>query len=128
MSKVFSGEKSLSMNLFGIHEAFSGPFSGNAFLLFPEDRSLELVRLTLQDQFDCNALTEVKEEALVEVGNIIINSCLSSIGEIFETEIVNQSPALVNGDQYLPSDVRRHLRNIGDAVAPDKEESDERTT
>lgn len=82
----------------GVRENFTGPFSGCALLLFPEDRSMALVRLLLQDDIDMDFLTEMEEEALIEVGNIILNACLSSIADIVGSEIHNQLPVLVNGD------------------------------
>lgn len=82
----------------GVKERFTGPFSGNALLLFPESHSLDLVRLLLRDsEIDFNFFTEMEEEALVEVGNIILNGCLGSIAEIVGEEIVNDIPSPVRG-------------------------------
>lgn len=82
----------------GVRESFSGPFSGNALLVFPVNRSLELVRLLLQQpEADLDFLTEMEEEALVEVGNIILNACLGSIAEIVGEEILNNIPHPVKG-------------------------------
>lgn len=82
----------------GVCEHFDGAFRGSALLLFPENRSLELVRLLLQQtEFDAELLSEMEQEALVEVGNIILNACLAAIAEIVDGEIVNEIPEAVSG-------------------------------
>lgn len=82
----------------GVREAFEGPFSGDAFLLFTENRSLELVRLLLQQpDADIDMLSEMEQEALVEVGNIILNACLAQIADIMGTEIFNDIPIAIKG-------------------------------
>lgn len=82
----------------GVREEFNGPFEGAALLLFPEERSLELVRMLLQQpDIDAEMLSEMEQEALVEVGNIILNACLSAIAEIVGGEIVNEIPEAVKG-------------------------------
>lgn len=82
----------------GVREHFAGPFAGHALLLFPQKSSLELVRLLLQQpESDAEWLSEMELEALVEVGNIILNACLSSIAEIVGDEISNEIPEAVKG-------------------------------
>lgn len=92
-SKPFSRHK-----ISGVRENFDGAFRGCALLLFAEERSLELVRLLLQQtEFDADLLSEMEQEALVEVGNIILNACLAAIAEIVSGEIVNEIPEAVSG-------------------------------
>lgn len=81
----------------GVQELFSGDFSGNALLLFQQEKSLELVRLLLQEEISLEDLTEMEEEALVEIGNIILNACIGSIADILSTEIVSEIPTAVKG-------------------------------
>ena len=61
---------------------------------------MALVRLLLEDDIDAEFLTEMEEETLIEVGNIILNACLSSIAEIVGSEIHNQIPEIVNGNLH----------------------------
>lgn len=82
----------------GVSQGFSGPFVGRAFLLFPEKSSLELIRALIKQDVDLSFVTEMEQEALVEVGNIILNACLSSISHIVEEEIINEMPIPVKGD------------------------------
>ena len=81
----------------GVTQRFSGPFEGQAMLLFAGDKSLELVRSLLQNTAPLDRLTEFEEDALNEIGNIILNAGLSSLGNIFEQEIYSDLPVYFNG-------------------------------
>lgn len=81
----------------GVTQQFQGQIMGQALLTFPTAKSLELVRLLLQDNVPLENLTEFEEEALVEVGNIIINAGLSSLADIFDDEITSDLPEFNSG-------------------------------
>lgn len=81
----------------GVAQDFHGMLLGKALLTFPSQKSLELVRLLLRDTVPIENLTEFEEEALLEVGNIIINAGLSSLADIFEDEITSDLPIFKNG-------------------------------
>jgi len=80
-----------------VSQNFEGMILGQAMLTFPTDRSLELIRLLLQDSVPLENLTEFEEEALTEVGNIIINAGLSSLADIFADEITSDLPVFNSG-------------------------------
>ncbi|HBN47675.1 MAG TPA: chemotaxis protein CheC [Thalassospira sp.] len=65
-----------------VSQSFDGPFKGEAMLVFPEKRSLELVRRLLKVDVPLDTLTDLEQEALMEVGNIILNACLGSIANV----------------------------------------------
>ncbi|KXJ56391.1 MAG: chemotaxis protein CheC [Thalassospira sp. Nap_22] len=65
-----------------VSQSFHGPFTGEAMLVFPEFRSLELVRSLLKVDVPLDTLTDLEQEALMEVGNIILNACLGSISNV----------------------------------------------
>jgi len=81
----------------GVSQQFQGMILGEALLTFPTPQSLELVRLLLQDTVELENLTEFEEEALTEVGNIILNAGLSSLADIFEDEITSDLPVFNSG-------------------------------
>lgn len=81
----------------GVSQKFHGMILGQALLTFPTKKSLELVRLLLQDTVPLENLTEYEEEALTEVGNIIINAGLSSLADIFTDEITSDLPIFSSG-------------------------------
>ena len=81
----------------GVTQRFSGPFEGQAMLLFAGDKSLELVRSLLLNTAPLDRLTEFEEDALNEIGNIILNAGLSSLGNMFEQEIHSGLPLYFHG-------------------------------
>lgn len=81
----------------GVSQQFQGMIFGQAILAFPTEKSLELVRLLLQDTVPLENLTEFEEEALLEIGNIIINAGLSSLVDIFNDEITSELPVFNSG-------------------------------
>lgn len=85
-------------NITGIKEKFSGSFEGEALLLFPEESSMELVRLLLSEDLPLDVLSEMEQEALTEVGNIILTGCLSSLADMLQEEISNDLPVFSQGD------------------------------
>lgn len=67
-----------------VSQMFSGSFSGEAMLMFPENSSLEIVRLMLGSQVPIEHLSEIEQDALSEIGNIILNACFSTIADMLQ--------------------------------------------
>jgi chemotaxis protein CheC len=67
-------------------------FQTDALLLFPEHGSLEIVRRMLGDDTPIQHITELEQDALAEIGNIVINSCMSSLANLFGTEMIGSLP------------------------------------
>ncbi len=103
LAKVLEAES--GGHISGVSQQFHGMILGEALLTFPTQQSLELVRLLLQDSVPLENLTEFEEEALTEVGNIILNAGLSSLADIFEEEITSDLPIFSSGSC---SDVIEH--------------------
>lgn len=81
-----------------VRQHFQGPFWGDAILLFPQEKSLELVRILLREEnIPLETLTELERDALTEVGNIILNSCLSSLGDMLNYEVTSHLPIFITG-------------------------------
>ncbi len=81
-----------------VKQQFAGVFWGDALLLFPEAKSLELVRIMLQDMVPLERMTDMEQEAFMEIGNIILNACLGSLANLFSSEISSSLPELLQGD------------------------------
>ena len=75
-----------------VRQTFAGPFDGQAMLIFPEGSSLELVRRLLPDSPPIGDMTDLEEEALTEVGNVILNHCLASFANLLHAEIRTEIP------------------------------------
>ncbi|MEI8394756.1 MAG: chemotaxis protein CheC [Rhodospirillaceae bacterium] len=81
-----------------VRQTFDGPFHGDALLIFPARASLELVRVLLDEPAPIESMTELEREALLEVGNIILNACLSCIADLLEREITNALPVYAESE------------------------------
>lgn len=92
-----------------IRQPFSGPFDGIAMLLFPEAKSLELVRSLLGEDIPLEQLTEMEQESLIEVGNIVLNACLGSFANLMQTEFTFALPDFCKGScqQLLLGDAQK---------------------
>ncbi|EIJ44151.1 chemotaxis protein CheC, inhibitor of MCP methylation [Beggiatoa alba B18LD] len=80
-----------------IRQRFHGSFWGEAILLFPEDKSLELTRAIIKTELSTAELRELEQDAMIEVGNIILNSCLASFADILGHELINELPTFTVG-------------------------------
>jgi len=101
-----------------VREKFGGDLSGNALLIFPTKGSLELVRMILSSLWDDNkaeALSETQQEALVEVGNIILNACMGSIANLTQQDFETEIPDFLQGAVTTILD-RLHDNSQGDVL------------
>ncbi|WP_317204986.1 chemotaxis protein CheX [Janthinobacterium sp.] len=76
----------------GISQRYDGAFKTEAILMFPEDKSLEIVRLMVGETIPLQELTEMEQEAMSEIGNIILNSCVGTLANIFGRELHGSLP------------------------------------
>jgi chemotaxis protein CheC len=80
-----------------VRQRFDGKLSGDILLIFPERRSLDLVRSMLGAEVPLDQLTELEQEALLEVGNIILNACLGSLANQLGLAVQSSLPVYVRG-------------------------------
>ena len=83
--------------LVAVRQAFQGEFSGSALLIFPEQNSLELVRAVTKGELSLDDVVELEQEALAEVGNIILNGCMATIANLLERSLTMSLPEIVRG-------------------------------
>ena len=76
----------------GVSQHYDGAFSTDAILMFPEDKSLDIVRLMVGESVPLKELTEMEQEAMSEIGNIILNSCVGTLANIFSQELSGSLP------------------------------------
>lgn len=81
-----------------VSQTFSGPFEAQALLVFPESNALEIVRLMLGPHITIGELSEFEQEAMCEIGNIILNACMSSLADIFRISFTSTLPLHRFGD------------------------------
>jgi chemotaxis protein CheC len=86
--------------LVAIGQDFQGVFSGQALLIFPEANSLELVRAIVEKNLAIEEIVDLEQEALAEVGNIILNGCLVVIANMLKHGLTMSLPQVIRGDSH----------------------------
>ncbi len=76
----------------GVSQRYEGAFTTEAILMFPEDKSLDIVRMMVGEAMPLKELTEMEQEAMSEIGNIILNSCVGTLANIFGRELKGSLP------------------------------------
>ena len=85
-------------HLVGVHQVFEGEISGRALLIFPDTKSLELVRAVIGGELTLEEIIEFEQEALAEIGNIILNGCLATIANLLKRNLKMSLPEIVRGE------------------------------
>ena len=75
-----------------VSQIFDGPFDAEAVLLFAEAHALEIVRDMMGSQMALEDLAEFEQEAMCELGNIILNACLSAMADMLGITLNSSLP------------------------------------
>lgn len=93
-SHIFSrSEETVSL----VSLQFSGQFSGLSTLLFTPDSASKLVDLLMGEENPGDDLDAIKIGTLTEVGNILLNAVMGSIGNILDSRLSYAIPAYQEG-------------------------------
>ncbi|MET4161037.1 chemotaxis protein CheC [Marinobacterium sp. MBR-111] len=84
--------KDLPSFLAGVLQDFEGFINGRAALLFPEARSLELVNAMIGEELSADEITELEQETLAELGNILLNHCLATLANQLKQQVQTDIP------------------------------------
>ena len=84
-------------HIIAVQQQLSGLWRGDIMLVFPEAQSLELVRAVVKDAVPLDIMTEMDQEAFMEIGNMILNACIGSISSILNSEMNSSLPILIRG-------------------------------
>ena len=90
------GASSVS-TLVGVHQVFEGDIVGRALLIFPDTKSLELVRAVAGAELSLEEIIELEHEALAEIGNIILNGCLATMANMLQRNLKMSLPEILRG-------------------------------
>ncbi|MDB5395603.1 MAG: chemotaxis protein CheX [Rhodospirillales bacterium] len=85
--------------LVAVRQDFSGAFSGQALLIFPQANSLELVRAVVGKDMPADEVAGMEHEALAETGNIILNGCLGTIANLLQQSLSMSLPEVLRGNR-----------------------------
>ena len=80
-----------------VQVGFRGPFSGNAFLAFPPQSAATLVATLVGDASTPSVPNTTMADTLNEVGNILINSMIGTIGNILGEPFEFSLPRYLDG-------------------------------
>lgn len=85
--------------LVAVSQDFAGAFSGHALLIFPEAESLEIVNTVIGEAGLADH--ELAAEALTEIGNVILNGCLSTLANVLQGTLDMSMPRVVRGSSRM---------------------------
>lgn len=77
-----------------VHQVFTGPVAGDAFLLLNFDGAVHLVDLLTDTQTSGRTLGASAREVITEVGNILMNACLGVFGNLLHVRFSFSVPKL----------------------------------
>ncbi len=99
-------------NFAAVKLAFTGGFSGTSALLFPPDSAAKLVSIIIgQDELPLD-MDSLRIGTLQEVGNIVLNGVMGSLGNILKEHILYSPLDYYEGDffHFL------HAHGLGDSM------------
>lgn len=79
-------------------QPYSGAFASRALLMFAEAKSYDLVRAVVPEHVAEMQMGDMAQDALVEVGNLVLNACLTAVGDLLGCSLTTQVPSLVKGE------------------------------
>lgn len=87
-------------SLCAIRQTYTGEVTTDAILMFPEENSLELVRSMVGSDVPLEQLTEMEQDAMAEIGNIILNAIISRMSDTLNLSFEGSLPgvSMVTGD------------------------------
>lgn len=111
--------------LVAVRQNFKGELTGTALLIFPGSESLELVRTLLHEDIPLDVLTELEQETLLDVGNVILNAFLESFTQMMSVEFEFESAEFVKGSSLFLLDISSHLAAQKQSLMEDAEDGDD---
>lgn len=77
-----------------VHQIFSGPVAGDALLILDHQGAARLKELLTDEPALPLAIDASAREVLTEVGNILLNACLGTFGNILKVQVSFSVPRL----------------------------------
>lgn len=108
-------------DLCSVSETVTGAFRGEAMLLFRIGEGLALARRLLPDTPAEEGIGEIEQDALTEIGNIILNGCLASFANLMDAPVDGGLPRYRTGPaSHLIVGADDPLLFVGIDVAPSR--------
>lgn len=80
-----------------VRQDFTGVLNTEAVLMFPVQQSLQLVQMMIGDEVPLEQLGEMEQEALAEIGNILLNSVVSGVADVLKMKFDGSLPSVELG-------------------------------
>jgi chemotaxis protein CheC len=79
-------------DVFSVSQSMEGSFAMHSMIIFNPEDSFDVVKQMLDQHLSDETLAELQSEALSEIGNIVLNSCISVIAEALGESFAIQPP------------------------------------
>lgn len=97
--------------MYGVRQPFRGALNGDALLIFPGHKSLELVRIVAGHAVPAEELSAIEQDAMTEIGNVMLNACIASLSGLLGTDFDLDRTSIDIGDSrtILGTRIQNHL-------------------
>ncbi|WP_303786480.1 hypothetical protein [Azovibrio restrictus] len=79
-------------------QPYGGAFESRALLMFTEAKSYDLVRAVVPAHMAGMQMGDMAQDALTEVGNLVLDACLTAVGDLLACALTTRVPYLVKGE------------------------------
>jgi chemotaxis protein CheC len=87
-------EKVIHSEVASVHQIFSGPVAGDALLILDQSGASMLKELLTNEPALPLSIDASAREVLTEVGNILLNACLGTFGNLLKVQVTFSVPQL----------------------------------
>jgi chemotaxis protein CheC len=87
-------EKVIQTEVASVHQIFSGPVAGDALLILDQSGASMLKELLTNEPALPLSIDASAREVLTEVGNILLNACLGTFGNLLKVQVTFSVPQL----------------------------------
>lgn len=87
-----------AVEISAVTQRFSGDFKGQAILMFSKENGLQLVSLLLGNKIPIEDLSELEQDSLVEIANVILNACFGTVINFLQSNISIEMPEFLQGN------------------------------
>jgi chemotaxis protein CheC len=84
----------ISAEVASVHQIFSGPVAGDALLMLDQSGAAMLKELLTNEPALPLSIDASAREVITEVGNILLNACLGTFGNILHVQVMFSVPRL----------------------------------
>lgn len=84
-----------------IIQKYTGDLKGNAIFYLPSSAGKELAKLIIGTDITSDQIERLENDAMIEIGNIFINSSISCLSNFLDLKIETKIPEMIFGDRLI---------------------------